>query len=90
MARMAQDQSNPIVAKSATTSASLSSRGIVLLGVFGKESAPGALLRVPGGRIEKVGVGSRVGSHRVVAIDDSRVALSQGGRAEWLTLPGSR
>ena len=25
---------------------------LVLLGVFGKESAPGALLRVPGGRIE--------------------------------------
>ncbi|MDO6587591.1 amidophosphoribosyltransferase [Salipiger sp. 1_MG-2023] len=77
------------VARTATVSADIPSRGIVLLGTFGSESAPRALLRLPGGNTATVQIGSRVGRQQVVAIDDSRIALASNGRGNWVSVPGS-
>ncbi|MBN9889789.1 amidophosphoribosyltransferase [Salipiger abyssi] len=87
---MAQAQTPQAVAQSATTSARIPNRGPLLLGTFGKDSAPEALVRLPGGRTETVSVGDSVAGLRVVAIDTGRIALARGSKAAWLELPGTR
>lgn len=87
---MAQEATPEIVAKSATQSAKLPSRGVVLLGTFGAGGESGALLRLSDGRTARVAVGDRIGSAQVVAIDAERVALAQNGRAKWIGLPELR
>ena len=86
---MATLQTPAQVAHSATTAARLPSGGVMLIGVFGPQSAPRALLRLPNGRTETVKVGDRVGSHQVVAIDTARIALARNGRGTWLTVAGT-
>ncbi|MCR8550196.1 pilus assembly protein PilP [Salipiger sp. P9] len=87
---MAQSQTPQNVAESATQSAKIPNRGPLLLGIFGTESAPEALIRLPGGRTETVAVGDRVQGQQVVAIDATRIALARGGAAQWLELPATR
>ncbi|ANT61013.1 hypothetical protein AYJ57_11935 [Salipiger sp. CCB-MM3] len=74
------------VASNATTKAPLP-RGLALLGVRSAGRAPRALVRLASGRVVIVGVGSRIGRQKVVAIDADRIALSSGGAAQWLEIP---
>lgn len=62
---------------------------IVLLGIFGTQAAPQALLRLPNGRVARVSPGDRVGHDTVYAIDAARIALGQNGRARWVGMPDS-
>lgn len=87
---MAQNQTPQNVAESATQSAKIPGNGPLLLGVFGSESAPEALIRLPGGKTETVAVGDSVAGQKVMAIDETRIALARGGKARWLELPGTR
>ncbi|KMK67353.1 Type IV pilus biogenesis [Puniceibacterium sp. IMCC21224] len=75
------------VAQSATTHAEINLRKITLLGTFGSQTAPEALLRLPDGEITKVTPGDRLGRNTVIAIDSDRVALQRGNTAHWLTIP---
>ena len=75
------------VAKDATQSVDINLNDLTLLGVFGRDDAPEALLRLPNGQVEKVSRGSKIGGQTVIAIDETRVALSRGGRARWLEMP---
>ncbi|MBE9636425.1 amidophosphoribosyltransferase [Salipiger pacificus] len=62
-------------------------RGIALLGVRGSDREPRALVRLPDGKVVTVGIGTQIGSQKVMAIDKDRIALSKGGSAEWIALP---
>ncbi|MFD1341403.1 amidophosphoribosyltransferase [Litorisediminicola beolgyonensis] len=86
---MAQERTPAHVAATATVEADINLRDIVLLGTMGTESAPEALIRLPNGETAKVAPGSKVGNETVATIDDGRVALSRGGTAHWLEIPGS-
>ena len=60
-----------------------------LIGVFGKQSAPGALIRLPDGAIARVTVGDNVAGGSVVAIDDDRLILTRMGSEQVLRLPAA-
>ncbi|SEL02529.1 pilus assembly protein PilP [Roseivivax marinus] len=77
------------VAKTATTHADFDRHDTMVLGVYGDENAPEALLRTPDGKVARVRKGERLGRHTIVAIDETRVALlTRGGRARWIEMPG--
>lgn len=76
-------------AGTATITAEFDPRAPLLLGTFGTERSRGAILRLPNGRISKVGVGDEVAGDRVVAIGDGSVMLAQGGRTTKVEIPGA-
>ncbi|CUH76993.1 amidophosphoribosyltransferase [Tropicibacter naphthalenivorans] len=61
--------------------------GLLLLGTFGTDSAPRALIRLPGGKIDEVSKGDKVGGHQVLAIEAAAVVLNVGGTATRLAMP---
>ncbi len=89
---MAQSDTTPTptsVAQRATEHTDTNLNRIVLLGTFGTNAAPQALLRLPDGRVARVSPGDQVGQDTVYAIDETRIALGQNGRAKWVEMPGS-
>ena len=60
-----------------------------LIGIFGREDAPNALLRLPSGLMRRVARGDRIGAATVAAIDAEAVILVQGGRTERIAMPAS-
>ncbi len=62
---------------------------LALLGVFGSDESPSALLRQPDGTTLRVTTGDAVDRKTVVAIAPDRVILQQGSRTRTLTLPGT-
>ncbi|WP_121629901.1 hypothetical protein [Tropicibacter alexandrii] len=60
---------------------------LLLIGIFGREDAPHALIRMPSGKIARVEKGSRVASYPVLAITAEAVTLNVSGQARKLTLP---
>lgn len=60
-----------------------------LIGVFGTETAPGALMRLPGGKIARVAVGDSVAGGTVLAIGKDQLVLSRLGSQSVLKLPRS-
>ncbi|APE43895.1 pilus assembly protein PilZ [Sulfitobacter alexandrii] len=73
------------VADLATTEARLDRTA--LIGIFGSETAPGALVRTPNGRITRVGLGDTVAGGTVAAIGEGQLVLNVRGRAKALKLP---
>ena len=84
---MAQETTPPQVARQATETAIDLGGAIILLGTFGPQSDPQALLKLRGGKTETVSRGDTVNGQTVVAIEEGRVALAQSGNAHWLTMP---
>ena len=74
-------------AEIATTQARLNLRKTILLGTFGSESAPGALLRLPSGDVIRVTRGDPVAGGEIAAIDADKVVIAHGGRTTVLTAP---
>ncbi|MFW2543562.1 hypothetical protein ACN2XU_13025 [Primorskyibacter sp. 2E107] len=68
------------VQKIATTETSLPGTEPMVLGVFGKESAQTALIRLPNGVVSKVSVGSRIGAQQVIAVATDTVTLTNSTR----------
>tara|TARA_R110002110_G_scaffold23490_2_gene89421 strand:+ start:1594 stop:1860 length:267 start_codon:yes stop_codon:yes gene_type:complete len=58
-----------------------------LIGIFGSEAAPGALVRTPDGNIARVGIGDRIAGGTVAAIGQDQVVLAMGNRTKALKLP---
>ncbi|WP_425098492.1 hypothetical protein [Tropicibacter sp. S64] len=69
----------------ATTEATLPGSEPMVLGVFGKENAPHALIRLPNGKVTEVQVGSRIGAQQVIAVAADAIVLSNSKR---LRMPG--
>lgn len=68
----------------ATYEAVLTAAEPMVLGVFGKEAAPQALVRLPDGSVTQVRVGSRLGSQQVIGVMEDCVILTNSQR---LTMP---
>ena len=77
------------VAKAATDKNVLNLREVNLIGVYGTQSSRRALVRLSNGRYQKVQVGDRVDGGRVVAISDSELRYTKGGRNVTLKMPRS-
>lgn len=60
---------------------------IALLGIFGTQSAPAALVREADGDTQRVSVGDRVAGGTVTAIGDDRLVLSRATGQKVLRLP---
>lgn len=62
---------------------------LALLGVFGTEATPGALIRTPDGKVHRVAPGDRIANRTVAAIGADKVMLSNGGATKALRMPKS-
>ncbi|MFK7835057.1 MAG: pilus assembly protein PilP [Sulfitobacter sp.] len=82
-----QEPTPDTVAQTATETARLPK--LALLGIFGSEAAPAALIRTGRGEVMRVQVGDHVARQRVAEIDSSRVILAQAGRTRMLSMPES-
>ncbi|PYE85840.1 hypothetical protein [Pseudoroseicyclus aestuarii] len=60
---------------------------LVLLGVFLGAERDTALVRLPGGRLQRVAAGDRLGRAHVVSVDERGLHMVDGGRTRSLTLP---
>ncbi|MDF1728145.1 MAG: pilus assembly protein PilZ [Sulfitobacter sp.] len=60
-----------------------------LIGIFGSEKAPHALVREGSGEILRVGLGDKVGSRKVAAIGVDHLVLARGSFTKVLRLPKS-
>ena len=73
----------------ATQTGRLPDSDVVLLGTFGTEAAPGALLRLRSGKVQRVALGDRVPGGKIIAISGNSLMLAQNGGTQRLTIPGS-
>ncbi|WP_269142424.1 pilus assembly protein PilP [Sulfitobacter mediterraneus] len=80
-----QGQTPPQVAKLATEQVRLDS--IAVIGIFGSNAAPGALIRTHRGKIERVAVGDKVAGGVVAAISENAVILNKRGKTTQMKLP---
>ena len=87
---MAQETTPPQVAQEATTQTDDLGGAVTLLGTFGAENDPHALLKLRGGKTTTVSRGDSVNGETVVAIEEGRVALSRNGTAHWLEIPAPK
>jgi hypothetical protein len=87
---MAQDTSPPLVAQPATRTNRDLGGAVTLLGIFGSQSDPHALLKLRGGKTTTLSRGDVVNGETVVAIEEGRIALSRNGTARWLEMPAPR
>ncbi|MFA8385618.1 MAG: amidophosphoribosyltransferase [Pelagibaca sp.] len=87
---MAQDTTPTNVAKQATQTTDDLRGALILLGTFGTNDHPQALLKLRGGKIATVSRGDLVKGETVVAIEEGRVALARNGTAHWLEMPSPR
>ncbi len=60
---------------------------IALIGVFGSQSAPGALIRSPNGKISRVSVGDKAAGGIVAAIGQDKVVIAKRDGSDVLALP---
>ncbi len=60
-----------------------------LIGTFGSDANPGALVREGNGTVTRVTVGDKVAGGVVAAIAPDRLVLSRHGKTEVLELPRS-
>ncbi|MEH6522154.1 type II secretion system protein N [Sulfitobacter sp.] len=58
-----------------------------LLGIFGTKAAPSALVLLPQGKTQIVGVGDNIGKGVVVAIGTDQIVLARNGTHHILRLP---
>ncbi len=75
------------VAQKATVKGALRLNEIAVIGIFGPEQAPEALIRMPGGKITRVKRGARLNRGRVAGIDANGVILQTGSQTRRLALP---
>ncbi|MGJ8604945.1 MAG: amidophosphoribosyltransferase [Marivita sp.] len=87
---MTQDAPPPQVAQSATQTTDDLHGRLILLGTFGPQSDPHALLKLRGGTTKTVARGDAINGQTVLAIEAGRVALVRNGTARWLTMPAPR
>lgn len=80
--------SQDYVADTATvTTKGVSRSELVLLGTFGSQDAPSALVRLPGGKVQTVTVGDTLNGGKVLAIATAELTLARNGTAQRLQMP---
>ncbi|MEM6303588.1 MAG: pilus assembly protein PilZ [Pseudomonadota bacterium] len=78
-------QTSPETEKHATEEVTLPR--IAVIGIFGSEAAPRALIRSPNGKITRVEVGDKAAGGIVTAIGADSVVIARRGGATVLALP---
>lgn len=78
---------NATVAHAATLEREIPLDRMVLIGTFGTEDAPRALVRHATGRIEKVAPGERLSGSEILAIGAGELLLKKGGGVRKLVMP---
>ncbi|MBP0480954.1 amidophosphoribosyltransferase [Sagittula salina] len=86
---MAQDQTPASVAKAATQTSAAPLNGLILLGTFGADKRPNALVRTSRGEVVQLKIGDRIGASPIIAIETGRLAYARNGRTTWLTQPAN-
>ncbi len=86
-ADMAQETTPAAVAQAATEQAAGNLSGLILLGTFGSDTKPRALVRTSGGDVVELKVGDRIGKSPIIAIETGRLAFAQNGATKWLAQP---
>lgn len=71
----------------ATQTVGFSRNSVSLIGIFGGGDDRHALVRLPGGRMQRVRAGDRLQGARVAAIGKDSLQLSGGGKNAVLTMP---
>lgn len=71
----------------ATSEARLPTSGPVLLGTFGADTAPSALLRLPNGEILRADQGDNTPAGTILGIAHDHVILTRHGRVKTLSMP---
>jgi hypothetical protein len=84
---MSQEITPPQVAQQTTQTTPDLGGALTLLGTFGSQSDPHALLKLRDGQTTTVSRGDLVNGQTVIAIEDGRVALARNGTAHWLEIP---
>ncbi len=74
----------------ATVSVPLNRNGLILLGTFGSDARPGALLRLPNGKTQRVEPGDSLGDSTVLAVASGSVVVKSAGQTMTLKQPGER
>lgn len=74
------------VAKQATIKNAINLRKISLIGIYGSASSRRALVRLPSGRYQKVGVGSRLDGGKVLSISATELVYKKGSRSVKLEI----
>ena len=87
MTTTTQEPTPQNVANLATQNADLGR--LALIGVFGSQTGPAALIRDRKGTVQRVIIGDQVANQTVTAIAEDRVILARGGKTSTLTLPKS-
>ncbi len=81
-------QTSPKVAGLATETTVIP-RGLILLGVFGTNEKPRALIRLTSGRTRTIMPGDFVSGRLVAGIDETSVHLARGDTLYRLSMPGT-
>lgn len=76
------------VAQLATRPHILNRSKTTLLGLFGPGDKMRALVRLPGGRVQRVAPGQRLAGGRIVAIDAEGIMLRKNGETGRISIPG--
>ncbi len=84
---MAQETTNATTARAATQRSDGPLTGLILLGTFGSDGAPSALLRLPSGGTATVTTGDRLRGARVTQIAPGVIILTRNGRQRQLRVP---
>ena len=61
----------------------------ILLGTLLSPEGPSALLRLSWGPVRRVKTGDRIAGARIVAIEDGKLHLADGGETRTLRIPGN-
>lgn len=73
----------------ATRTGAIDLHEMSLLGIFGSDDAPGALLRTRKGNILRVSEGDTVENMKIAAIGADSVTIERRGKRVELAMPGS-
>lgn len=84
---MTQETTPAHVAQDATQHTDALGGALTLLGTFGSNADLSALLKYRNGTTETIRRGDTVRGRTVLAIEESRIALSRNGQSEWLEMP---
>ena len=76
------------VARAATQENEIALRDVALVGVFGSAGNRRALVRLPNGKFERVGVGDSLDGGRVTSIGQDTLNYTKRGRTISLEIPG--
>lgn len=85
---MAKTDTPANVARDAAIRVEIPALAPMLLGTFGPDADMRALIRLPGGVVQTIATGDRIGAQQVLAVEPGAVRIAMAGDVLRLTMPG--